>query len=128
MKNDFEDRLIRVAKSGSDYDREAYLFIYEALDYTLRKVDEKRHVSGRELLNGVRSLAIEKFGPLAKSVFNSWGVYRTDDFGEIVFNLVKNDMLSKTEEDTKDDFADVFDFDETFGNVKIKSDIVKRKP
>jgi len=101
------------------YDAEAYNFIYEALDWTLKKVvrTERRgnqHVSGRELLEGVRQFAIEQFGCLARTVFESWGIRATDDFGEIVFNLVEHDLMGKQESDSKEDFRDVFNFAEVF--------------
>lgn len=96
------------------YPIEAYQFVYEALDHTIGRIGARRHVSGRELLEGVRDVGLRQFGPLAKMVFNCWNVHRTDDFGEIVFNLVENGLMSKTEDDSREDFKDVFDFDEAF--------------
>jgi len=73
-----------------------------------------RHVTGRELLEGIRAYATESFGFLARTVLAEWGVSRTQDFGDIVFNLVEAGLLSRTEKDTKSDFADVYDFAEAF--------------
>ena len=71
-------------------------------------------MSGKELLEGIREYAAQQFGPLAPTVFRSWGVRRTEDFGEIVFNLVESGLLGKTESDSREDFADGFDFDQAF--------------
>lgn len=101
------------------FDAEAYNFIYEALDWTLKNVvhDQRRgnqHVSGRDLLEGIRQFSIDQFGCLARTVLESWGVRRTDDFGEIVFNLVEHDLMGKQESDSKDDFHEVYEFGEAF--------------
>jgi uncharacterized repeat protein (TIGR04138 family) len=105
--------------SDGRYDAEAYNFIYEALDFTLKKVAKaerrgSQHVTGRELLEGIRQYAIEQFGCLARTVLESWGVSTTDDFGEIVFNLVEHDLMGKQDSDTKEDFHEVFDFADVF--------------
>jgi uncharacterized repeat protein (TIGR04138 family) len=111
------------------YELAAYFFIYEALAYTQKSLGRdaadltaaQRHVSGRELLNGIREYAALMFGPLAPTVFRSWRVRSTEDFGEIVFNLVEQGLLGKTERDTREDFAGGFDFDHAFeGPFKVK--------
>jgi len=101
------------------YDPEAYNFLYEALDFTLKNVVAPRgranqHVTGRELLEGVRRYGIDQFGCLAKEVFRVWGINRTDDIGEMVFNLVDQDLMGKQESDTKEDFQGIYDFEEVF--------------
>ncbi len=101
------------------YDAEAYNFIYEALDWTLKKVAKaegrsNHHVTGRELLEGIRQFAIEQFGCLARTVLDAWGITATGDFGEIVFNLVEHDLMGKQDTDSKEDFHEVFDFAEVF--------------
>ncbi len=73
-----------------------------------------RHVSGQELLNGIRALALEQFGPMTVTVLEEWGVRRCEDFGEIVFNMVDNNLLAKTAEDSREDFKGGYDFDEAF--------------
>jgi len=111
------------------YELAAYLFIYEALAYTQKALGREganlapaqRHVSGQELLNGIREYAAQMFGPLAPTVFRSWRVRRTEDFGEIVFNLVEHGLLGKTERDAREDFAGGFDFDQAFeGPFKVE--------
>ena len=102
-----------VAKDAR-YSFEAYRFIFEALDYTVRSIGERRHVSGRELAEGIRKFALEQFGGLARMVFDGWNIRRTDDFGEIVFGMVEAGLMGKTEQDSKDDFRGVYDFDDAF--------------
>lgn len=111
MNNDLIDKML---KKDIRYQREAYNFVFEALDYTLKQIGERRHINGGELLDGIRNYALQQFGPLAKMVFNKWGVSRTDDFGEIVFNLVEVGLMGKTEGDSKDDFKDRYDFNDAF--------------
>jgi uncharacterized repeat protein (TIGR04138 family) len=96
------------------YDEAAYVFVLSALNYVLRRLPEPRHISGRELAEGVRDLAIERFGPMARSVLEHWGIHETVDVGDIVFALVEHGVLIKQDEDSRTDFMDVFDFDDAF--------------
>ena len=112
----------RVLPDDARYGLAAYLFIYESLAFTQKRLQRddpqleagQRHVSGQELLEGIREYAGRMFGPLAPTVFRSWGLKTTGDFGEIVFNLVEHELLGKTETDRREDFADGFDFDTAF--------------
>jgi len=113
------------------YDRMAYVFVREALDFAVKTLDKPtdgpaRHVTARELLEGIRAYALEEFGPMALTVLRAWGVKRTDDFGEIVFNLVEAGKLGKTEEDSKKDFASGYDFHETFAKPFLPKVSTKR--
>jgi uncharacterized repeat protein (TIGR04138 family) len=115
----FDEVLQRIVGQDSRYDREAYLFLREALDHTQRqaaagKVPEPRHITGKELLDGLRTYATGQFGPMAKTVLNEWGIQSCQDFGEIVFNMVDQGLLSKTENDTREDFKNGYEFDEAF--------------
>lgn len=113
--NDGVERGIRnVVEKDPRYPFEAYRFLFEALDFTVKKLGEKRHICGRELLEGIRELAVEQFGGLARMVLDGWNVRRTEDFGEMVFNLVDEGLMGKTEQDSKDDFRNGYDFDEAF--------------
>ena len=85
-----------------------------ALEFVVSRLEKRRHVSGRELLGGIREFALSRFGLMTKTVFEQWGVTRTGDFGEIVFRLVGAGLLSKTEEDSMRDFDAVYDFDDAF--------------
>ena len=116
--------LHRIIPRDKRYELGAYRFMYEALTFTQEMLGidpgeakaERRHVSGQQLLEGIRKLALKLFGPLAPTVFRSWGVQRTADFGEIVFNLVEAGLMGKTESDARSDFANGYDFDEAFGD------------
>lgn len=114
MGKDLYVEIKKLLERDARYRLEAYRFIFEALEFTLNKIGEKRHVSGQELLQGVREYALQEFGMLAKMVFNRWGVTRTEDFGELVFNLVEAGLMGKTDTDTRADFRDGFDFEEAF--------------
>jgi uncharacterized repeat protein (TIGR04138 family) len=113
------EKFQRLLQKDARYDPEAYNFVYEALDYTLKHVVKiegrpNHHVKGHELLEGIRRHSIEQFGCLAKTVLESWGVRSTDDFGVIVFNLVEHDLMGKQESDRPEDFQSVYDFAEAF--------------
>jgi uncharacterized repeat protein (TIGR04138 family) len=111
-----------ICKEDSRYDRRAYEFVRLGLEHTMTQLAKKegakvvrpRHVSGPELVHGLRVYALEQYGPLAKTVLNAWGVRRCADFGEIVFNLIEYSLFSKSESDRREDFANVFDFDDAF--------------
>ena len=114
MSSSLEDRLKCVAVRDGRYHINAYRFVYEALDYTVKQLEKKRHITGRELLEGIKNLALEQFGALAVMVFDVWGVRATSDFGNIVFNLVEAEMMSRSEDDCREDFDRVYDFREVF--------------
>lgn len=117
-KVNFEDELEKILARDPRYERDAYLFVREALDHTQkllgRAATEIRHVSGQQLLEGIRDYALQQFGPMAITVFDEWGIRRTEDFGEIVFNMVEQGLLSKTKTDSRADFAGGYDFDTAF--------------
>ena len=117
---DYNEVLDQILDKDDRYHRDAYFFIREGLDYTQHKLakesngSEPCHISGQELTNGLRQYAIDNYGPMSNTLLNEWGVYSTEDFGEIVFNLVENNLLAKTENDSRADFANGFDFNEAF--------------
>jgi len=117
--SNYDDAMSRLLREDSRYDAEAYDFLREALDFTIKQLDKPargtlRHVTGGELLEGVRQYALQEFGPMALTVLHRWGVRRCEDFGEMVFNLVRVSIMSKTEEDRKEDFAGGYDFHAAF--------------
>lgn len=94
------------------YRPEAYAFLQQALHYTQKLLGRQGHVSGQQLCEGCRRFALKLYGRLAKTVLNSWGLYTTDDFGNVVYNLIGAGVMSKTEEDSINDFHAVFDFED----------------
>lgn len=134
----FEEFVEKIYVKDSRYARDVYRFVREALDFTqnavVRTTKEKRgrsseakpgepirHVSGQELLNGIREYALKEFGPMVPTVFEEWGVCSCADFGEIVFNMVEIGLLAKTENDSREDFKNGYDFDEAFRNPFLPS-------
>jgi uncharacterized repeat protein (TIGR04138 family) len=129
---DFPRIVALICKEDTRFDRKAYDFVRLGLDHTVKEIRKKdtsrtgksRHVSGPELLDGLRVYALEQYGPLTKTVLNSWGVVRCQDFGDIVFNLIEYNAFSKTENDRREDFKDLYDFEEVF----VKPFLPSRRP
>ena len=119
QKIGFPEALDRILAADSRYDKEAYLFMRDALDFTIKsrkkqKSDLSRHVTGQELLEGVRQYALAEFGPMVVTVFESWNVRECADIGEIVFNLIRAGIFGKTESDCIEDFRHGYDFHDAF--------------
>jgi uncharacterized repeat protein (TIGR04138 family) len=118
-KFSFAEALAQILSEDTRYDPEAYQFVRQALDYSIRLFEKPvegpgRHVSGAELLEGARKLALKEYGPLAKTVLARWGIRQTEDIGAIVFRLVDKGVLGKTDEDDLADFSSGYDFDAAF--------------
>jgi uncharacterized repeat protein (TIGR04138 family) len=114
MNQEFEAIVEDICGKDSRYREDAYVFVMEALAYTQKKFKRPKHVKGEEMLQGMRELLLNKFGPMTMTVLNHWGIKRTEDFGNVVFNLVENRILSKTEDDNIEEFKDGYDFGEVF--------------
>ena len=113
--SDVLDALIEeISQQDNRYKEDAYTFVLEALSYTKKKFTRDHHVSGLELLEGVKQLLMRRFGPMTLTVLDYWGIKETQDIGNIVFNLIQKKVLSKTEEDDIAHFKDVYDFTEVF--------------
>ncbi|OGW78081.1 MAG: hypothetical protein A2Z83_07240 [Omnitrophica bacterium GWA2_52_8] len=110
----FLEKIERIMQGQGQYKFEAYSFIMAALHYTVTKLDKPRHVTGAELLDGVRRYALDQYGALARMVLNYWGIYETLDFGKIVFALVEVGILRKQPNDKIEDFKDVYNFEQAF--------------
>ena len=113
------EKFRQILEADERYSPQAYNFVYEALDWTLKNVvsredEDAQHVTGAELLEGIRQYSIQEFGCLARTVLESWGITETADFGELVFNLVEHDLMGKQESDSKEDFRGVYEFSEVF--------------
>ena len=119
---DFAEIISLICKDDPRFDRKAYDFVRSGLDQTVKELRKKdagraersKHVSGSELLEGLRAYALDQFGPLTLTVLHSWGLRRCSDFGEVVFNLIDYNVFSKTENDRREDFADTYDFEDAF--------------
>ena len=118
MTSDFDQAVDAILAKDSRYGRDAYLFLREGLEHLraelIRKGATPRHMDGRELLEGLRELALAQFGPMAWTVLDDWGVHACSDWGEIVYHLIDQQVLTKTPTDRKEDFDGVYDFHEAF--------------
>ena len=114
MDPEFIQKIEALAESKQRFRAEAYFWVLRALEYTRRHFHRPGHVSGQELLEGTRLLALEEYGPMALSVFQHWGLTSSADFGRIVFDLVDEGLLSTEDQDTPEDFARGYDFEGTF--------------
>jgi uncharacterized repeat protein (TIGR04138 family) len=115
----FDEAVDLIIAKDTRFARDAYGFVREALDFTQKLAGKEtrspiRHVSGQELLGGIRQFALVQFGPMVVTVFEEWGVKSCRDFGEIVFNMVEIGLLAKTDKDTRDDFQNGYDFTDAF--------------
>jgi uncharacterized repeat protein (TIGR04138 family) len=114
----------RAIEREARYHQNAYHFVYEALRFTQQSLNrasaadgeesEDAHISGVELLGGIREFGLSQFGLLTRTVFRHWGIRSTGDFGRIVFELISKGKMSKTDRDQLSDFFDVYDFEEAF--------------
>ena len=133
QKIGFAEALDSIVASDPRYQREAYVFLRDALDFTTKqqkkiKGTTVRHVSGPELLEGVRHYALKEFGPLVITVFESWGIRACEDIGHMVFNLIDAGVFGKTEEDSMEDFKSVYDFREAFVKPFAPTKMTPAKP
>jgi uncharacterized repeat protein (TIGR04138 family) len=115
----FDEVVDGIVAKDSRFDRDAYVFLREALDFTQKAIGKEnhgkvRHVTGQELLEGIRQFALAQFGPMTQTVLEEWGVRKCGDFGELVFNMVESGLLAKTEKDSREDFQSGYDFTEAF--------------
>jgi uncharacterized repeat protein (TIGR04138 family) len=134
-------RFAQLLQEDRRYRAEAYFFVWEALSFAQQelgmgqetpseplqpeaeepepdadvvKQHPQRHVTGQELCEAIRQYALRQFGFMAKTVLNSWGVQKTGDFGDIVFNLLRIGHMRKTKHDRREDFDNIYDFDTAF--------------
>jgi uncharacterized repeat protein (TIGR04138 family) len=120
MNEDFYKKIEGIVRKDRRYKPDAYEFMMQALWFTQKRLNRSTHVSARELLEGVRDFGLNQYGPMTKSVFEHWGVGATDDFGEIVFNMIESGLMKKSEEDSRLDFKDVYDFEEALNVFGVK--------
>ena len=126
--------LAELLRDDPRYTYDAYVFVFEALNYAqsvlglgkeaesesgAAPADEEsdepeHHVTGQELCEAIRRYALQQYGLMAKAVLGSWGITKTGDFGNIVFNLIRIGKMRKTPRDRREDFEDVYDFETAF--------------
>ena len=133
---DPSQRFNELLKRDDRYQVDAYAFVFEALNYAQQELEmgeerpsepleveeedeteqagPQKHLSGQELCEAIRKFALLQFGYLAKTVLNSWGINTTGDFGEIVFNLIGIGRMRKTDDDRREDFDEIYDFETAF--------------
>ena len=114
MSDTFLDQVEKIYQQDSRYKPESYEFVMQALFFTQKQLNRKGHVSAQELLDGIKEFALEQFGPMSHTVLEHWGIKSTDDLGNIVFNMVQNGLLRKTEDDNLEDFKEVYDLKQEF--------------
>ena len=120
----FDEVLEKLLATDNRYHRDAYYFLREALDFTQKLVTKEsrtgtrqalgHHVTVQELLSGIRQFALTQYGPMAITVLDEWGVKTCGDFGELVFNMIEAGLLAKTENDSREDFKNGYDFADAF--------------
>jgi uncharacterized repeat protein (TIGR04138 family) len=133
QKIGFSEALDSIVAADPRYHRDAYVFLRDSLDFTTKqqkkiKGTTVRHVAGPELLDGVRQYALKEFGPMVITVFDSWGIRSCEDIGHMVFNLIGAGIFGKTEEDSIEDFKNVYDFQEAFAKPFAPVKAIASKP
>ncbi len=128
----FEEALDLIRAKDPRYAAEAYLFVREALDHTQKTIAKDtrgriRHVTGQELLEGIREYALAQFGPMAMFLLEEWGIRTCEDFGEVVFNMVEIGLLAKTERDSRADFAKGYEFNDAFRKPFLPSSSQRKR-
>ncbi|MFZ5806729.1 MAG: Minf_1886 family protein [Verrucomicrobiota bacterium] len=132
QKINFSGVVETIMKDEKRYDIKAYAFVREGLDHTLKTLKRgtdktgHNHVTGSELLEGLRQYTIKEFGPMGKIVLNEWGIKTCRDFGNIVFHLVHHGILGTNDNDKLEDFSEIWSFDEAFEKPFRPSQPVKK--
>lgn len=131
MSDTFLDQVEKIYQQDSRYKPESYEFVMQALFFTQKQLNRKGHVSAPELLDGIKEFALEQFGPMSHTVLEHWGIKSTDDLGNMVFNMVQNGLLRKTEDDNLEDFKGAYDLKQEFDRGyrrNLEKQIKERKP
>lgn len=127
----FEKTIKEICEQDKRYSMMAYYFVCQALQYTIytikgldesanlpgprgNKTPNPKHVTGKELLEGIRSYVLEQYGPMGLTVLNHWGIKKCADFGHIVFNMIERDLLGRNPNDSLADFKRGYCFKKAF--------------
>ena len=123
-RHSFDEKIQMLCEKDPRFSRETYEFCYEVLDFTMKSVAARepppnknfvtRHVSARELLDGLHDYALQEFGPMSRFTLKRMGLTCCDDLGEVVFNLIHAKLLSKQPRDKREDFNAGYDFETVF--------------
>jgi uncharacterized repeat protein (TIGR04138 family) len=118
QKLNFDEAVVILTEADPRFHRDAYFFLRETLDHTVklrkRQSGEGGHVTGQQLCEGGRQLALKHFGPMAMTVLEYWGIRKTADFGDMVWNLIELGVFGKTDSDSREDFKDIYSFHDAF--------------
>ncbi len=119
QKEQFEEAIKRIMERDGRFEREAFFFLKEALDYTVqdesvKSAENSKHVSASQLLYGFRDLGLKEFGPMAATLFDEWGITGCVDIGDMVFLLIQEGVFGKQDNDRQEDFVEVFTFENAF--------------
>ncbi len=133
QKNGFEESLKQIIAEDTRYPKEAYAFLRLALNFTIKAMQKPasgpaRHITGQELLEGIRRYTLQEFGPISRTVLAEWGITRTEDFGCLVFNLVRHGLLGKTDQDKIEDFSNGYSFQAAFTTPFLPASARNPKP
>lgn len=126
MRTEFLNKVEDILLKDNRYHRDSYEFVMHALWFTQKKLKKNDHVSGKQLLEGVRDYTLEQYGPMARFLLKEWNINKTEDFGNIVFNMINAGLMRKTDEDRLEDFKDVYDFEKAFD--AFKQPVKRNKP
>lgn len=119
QKEQFEEAITRINSRDKRFEREAFFFLKEALDFTiqeasLKSLENSKHVSAAQLLHGFRELALKEFGPMAATLFSEWGIHCCEDIGDMVFLLIQEGVFGKQDNDRQEDFVEIYTFENAF--------------
>jgi len=109
---DIYEQITEISIQNPRYSREAYLFVLRGLEWSMRQLGQRRHLTGAELTELLTAFARDQFGGMAWFVLQEWGIFETRDFGEIVYRLIEEDLMGKEPDDQIDDFNGVLDLKE----------------
>jgi len=122
MSAEFWAAVERIREHDARFARDAYAFVMDSLDFTMRRVGERRHLSAEELVRGLCANARNRFGLFAYTVVEKWGLRTSDDVGDVVFQLIDAGILSRQESDSREDFDGVLDFREALDAASLETE------